>query len=398
MSDDDLQRRLLPLGANAALPQLLQHLSSGGRPAVLQVLKDAGVKLAERQTLATAVARHARGDQASSSPLLAQPLAEPLAVTAEGGLCNKLRCILSYREIAQDAGRHLVVVWSLGSFCDTHFDALFEPIEGITVLPSNDGHKALEETLLSMGMAPSAVPGDFGCHPAIESSEREIQMWKHLRPLPAIAAAIEETVAGCGPRFVAAHIRRTDFLTLFGVKTGDAAFEHFYSQHLRTEGTTAYLATDNAATQRHFQKICGERYRAQASICEEPRRLRHTSVAEAVVDIFACVAAQAFIGTAGSSFSDAIWSIRRMRGVAAQDHHGFDRPRDARPRPQAVETSGLLLALPLGQQLLRLLHLHGQSINQSISMVHHGQGEQRGNGGRGDYGGVKGSGVKLAKQ
>ena len=49
---------------------------------------------------------------------------------------------------------------------------------------------------------------------------------------------------------------------------------------------------------------------------------RHTSVADAVADLEACVAAKIFKGTELSSFSDAVLHLRRARGVAdAADEH-----------------------------------------------------------------------------
>lgn len=389
-----------------ALPRLVDIFKTGGRPAVLAALQADAVGIVERQALATAVARHVRGNDAPEAVALTQPAVAPLLVGAEGGLCNKLRCLLSYREVARDARRHLIVVWTLGAFCDTHFDELFEPIDGVTVLKGHRGHTAIEEMLIQMGMPFSAVPGEFGCHPAILASEREVSMWRVLRPRAELAAAIAENVSRCGPRFVATHIRRTDFLQvpirshqtpsprprarhqrgcsllaqldhapasvhshshrhassppapdlgrqLFGVKTSDASFNHFLRQHLSTDGVNAYLATDNAITQRHFALICAERYRTLKPISTDVGSLRHTSVADAVVDMFTCVASEAFMGTAGSSFSDAIWSLRLLHRTASSDQHHFDRPPSTHTQPDAVETCGLLLRLPLTEGLLR---------------------------------------------
>ena len=48
---------------------------------------------------------------------------------------------------------------------------------------------------------------------------------------------------------------------------------------------------------------------------------RHTSVADAVADLEACVAAKVFKGTELSSFSDAVAHLRRARGVALGSEH-----------------------------------------------------------------------------
>lgn len=91
------------LPSNLDFQQLATVLAVSGRPVLLQHLKDAGMSsLPERQRLATLVARVSR-ELASPlrppPPLLHQPSKPPLAIRAEAGLCNKLRVVLSYREV-----------------------------------------------------------------------------------------------------------------------------------------------------------------------------------------------------------------------------------------------------------------------------------------------------------
>ena len=334
----------------SADPDLLALLRLHGRPAVLDELKARGLGIRERQALATALARDLRAATAGPVPVpRQQPHTAPLIVGAEAGLCNKLRCVLSYLQAARDQGRHLIVLWRIGSFCDVGWEDLFEPIDGLTVLTDQS---AIEEALLHQGVGIQAVPGTFGAHPSIEGDhEREVAMWAPLRPREHIQKAIHETVARCG-QFAAVHIRRTDFLDLFGIKTGDGAFEGFLRKHV-ADGCNAYVATDNAETQRHFEEVCGEQFRSYRTITASPLALRQTSVADAVVDIFTCASAVAFAGTRGSSFSDAIWAIRRLRGVAAHDAHDFDRPVHTRPSPG--NECDFLLTPPLPHRLLEAM-------------------------------------------
>ena len=119
-------------------PALHAIFLSGGRATLLAELKAREYGLRERQELANAISRTLR--KAAQAPVIErqQPTAPCWIVVAEAGLCNKLRVLLSYREVAQDAGHHLLVVWQQGNFCAEHYDDLFEPIDGMTVLRSDN--------------------------------------------------------------------------------------------------------------------------------------------------------------------------------------------------------------------------------------------------------------------
>lgn len=242
--------------------------------------------------------------------------AAPLAVRADAGLGNKLRVLLSYREAARDAGRRLVVVWPRGDACPAGFDELFEPLDGVTIVDDD-----APETLRGLGV-PSRVPGSIQCHASVRDTEREALMFAQLRPLPHIARRIAETVASCGAGFAAVHVRRTDLSKQSGESTADAEFEAFLDKHAssadggRVGERAAYVATDNAATQARLAERLGARGRVYKRIDPHAPGLRHTPVADAVVDLFVCAAAGVFKGTRGSTFSDAIWMLRSASGRA----------------------------------------------------------------------------------
>lgn len=290
----------------------------------------------------------------SSVPLLGEQREVGTAfVRAQGGLCNKLRAVLSHREYAADRSEHLVCIWVIGPECPARFCEMFMPLDGVTFVDSDE--PGLEARLRALG-APldASIPRAMRSHPAIAVqpdgagsgrdawlSDRESAMFAQLTPCPELMKTIEATISRCGTTFAALHVRRTDHVELWGVSTPDKEFftfvDSFVARHCTpaspahhdTEGPAScslaprvFLATDNAETQSSFaahceaSSLCGLELVTAGAIERSPGALRHTSVASAVVDLYVCAAATVFKGTRGSSFSEAIYLLRRAHGVA----------------------------------------------------------------------------------
>jgi hypothetical protein len=223
--------------------------------------------------------------------------------------------------VAQDEGKQLVVVWIMGEECPARFAELFDPLDGVIFVDSDDLDLAAK--LLCMGAPTSTtVKRDIFTHPAIAASpEREVAMFSKLQPRAHLERAVNEMLLRCGGArsFVAVHVRRTDFVSNWGVSTPDDEFFRFADVHAGATDAV-FVATDNAETQHAFAEHCGaQRVRTLAGIDACSRALRHTSVAHAVVDMFTCASSRVFKGTRGSSFSEAIWLLRRSRGFAHED-------------------------------------------------------------------------------
>lgn len=253
---------------------------------------------------------------------------------AGSGLCNKLRVLLSYRQVALAQQRRLVVLWGLGPQCDVPFHDLFEPIEYVHCLPWREeftthtvagvserrltgGHLAagfegasglsseVEEALIrALDAQRGALPWIFDCHVSVVGTPAETSMYSLLRPTAAIREAVAARVQACGEGYAAAHVRRTDHVALFG-DLGQSSDEDFYAFFERHGTRPCFLATDNAATQQAYaQRLGTARLRAPSPIPPkgslEASQLRHTSVELAVVDLWTCVHAAVFKGTTGS--------------------------------------------------------------------------------------------------
>ena len=66
----------------------------------------------------------------------------------------------------------------------------------------------------------------------------------------------------------------------------------------------------------------GARVRVGKAIAAQPGALRQTSLKDAVLDLLVCAGSRAFMGSHGSSFSDAIVHLRATRGrTTVADRH-----------------------------------------------------------------------------
>ena len=327
---------------------------------------------------------------AKSAP--SAPSSEITFVRAKGGLCNKLRVVLSYREAAVvDGGHRLVVVWVVNEECPARFAELFEPLDGVDFLDSDDPE--LDSKLRALGSPHGMkMKRDMRTHPAIAAlgdsdsggadhssdreqwmSDREATMYLQLTPRHEIRRAVDAAIAGCGSGYAAVHVRRTDHVALWGISTPDSEFFLFADRALgltkrgshrgnassscsacsesgSSESTASssttnrlYLATDNAETQAAFSARYGHsRVCTYAPIDAAPTALRHTNVSDAVIDLYVCASATVFKGTRGSSFSDAIWLLRRAQGSAhaSDELHTGRQLRRRRWRQQKAAASG----------------------------------------------------------
>ena len=221
-----------------------------------------------------------------------------LVIMPEGGLCNMLRVVFSWYAKAKKEGRELIVCWAISDACPGFFLDYFEPVPGIRFIK---------------GYNPVAKYDYQGCGVLQEFNHHS--MYSSLIPKQHIQARINSNIAELstnGTGFVAIHARRTDHIrdALANNKfTSDTVFFDYINKHLPS--VNIYVATDNLGTQELFNSRYGARIKAMKLIT--PRRaLRQTDIEDAVVDIYTCVAANAFLGSGWSSFSDLINDLRMI--------------------------------------------------------------------------------------
>lgn len=219
-------------------------------------------------------------------------------VRALGGLCNRLRVILSYRA----ALGSVEVVWSPdGEISHGRFSDVFEPLAGVSFTDFDESKPACLQT----GDPHGGAPGHW------QDAYREII----LRPTH------REKLRSLAPRpYSALHVRRTDLVPMAKRDNCYTTDEELIAWCHSAPGPI-YLATDNGTTQRQFAGIIvqmGKNAIFQAPIPEHADQDRHdrrnTDLAAAAVDLFACAGSAHFKGTADSSFSNTIALLRGLGG------------------------------------------------------------------------------------
>jgi len=213
---------------------------------------------------------------------------EKIVVWPTGGLCNKLRVVLSYFEEAKLQNKELHVIWdSPGYFLD-----YFEAIDGITFYRSNEKDLKVDYK---------------GCawHPD-HNYRTKFSMYKNLKVLPRIQSKIEDNLLQLGKTYNAVYVCRTDQDVESAKKnnafTTDEDFYNFIEEH--NEVSSLYVATDNKVTFDNFKM----KYETKMKLDYTEEQ---TTIVQSVVDLFTCVYADHFKGSGWSSFSGTILSLRK---------------------------------------------------------------------------------------
>ena len=141
----------------------------------------------------------------ADAPLQKPFASRPMFICVQEGLCNRIRAVLSYWQVAQLEQQELIVAWPANEFCNGEFLDLFEPIKGIRFVFTPDdlpnglrlGAKALRGphmpcarsctqictctcTCNLRSVTPESVV--FECHPRIKGTAAEAKGYAHLVP------------------------------------------------------------------------------------------------------------------------------------------------------------------------------------------------------------------------
>jgi hypothetical protein len=210
-----------------------------------------------------------------------------LHVRTRGGLCNRLRVIVSFLCAARKGGGKLFAYWKPDSRCPAECKDLFQP------LPS--------DCEVHNGFGPAGTHITCHRHPDISVAECAALVDTVLRPTPSLQQRISRVLGELGPGFTAVHIRRTDHNSSYWE---DGAFLKFAQE----APGKVFVAADNPGSLETLKQGLGDRVVHAATFRMTGQRL--TSVEDAVVDLWVARHAARFKGTYYSSFSDWIEMLR----------------------------------------------------------------------------------------
>ena len=221
-----------------------------------------------------------------------------------GGLCNRLRAILSYRALHGS----VQVVWDANEYVShAHFLDVFEPLHGVSFV---EGAWDVEDYAPAVGAPEGWELGYAELRPVVEIRSRLIY---HL-PFYGWRCRPDAMIL-----YDAVHVRRTDHVP--NVESRGDKVEHM-SEFVRwalAGQRDVYVATDNLTTQRGLLLLLegrgqiGTELPDSADVQGLTDHHRNGTLADAVVDLYVCAGATRFKGTRGSSFTDTIEILRRLR-------------------------------------------------------------------------------------
>jgi len=218
----------------------------------------------------------------------------------EAGLCNRLRVLFSYALHARSLQTRMLVYWTPDSACNGFFLDYFEPLPH--VLFKKDKPRDVQPHYRG-----------FWWHPDYDPYKMFI--YHGLQLNPSMKQKLRDLINRMGDpsQMIAVHVRRTDHTEdakHHKLYTTDAMFFQFIDQH---PDKNVYLATDNITTQtKYLEKYGADRIRFQSPISPSVQQ-RHTTLEDAILDLFFCTLVHDFKGSGWSSFSDTIMQLRQQR-------------------------------------------------------------------------------------
>lgn len=248
-----------------------------------------------------------------------------LTVAVQGGLCNRLRALLSAYYLAEEHDWDLSINWAKNQECFAWYDELFEPLQSVCcqvvhgrwwntpVCRRNLHLPALARQLiydkqiknyhpkhhgeltqyarhrrlyLSTGYALADYPAAYACR---------------LRPVASLRERIQTLVSQFGDYTVGVHIRRTDNIAAIKGSPLEGFVAAMQREVEHNSHVRFYVATDDDAVKRMLQARFAGRIVTQHV---QGGRADLVGMEEAVVDLFVLSRTDKLLGSYWSSFTD----------------------------------------------------------------------------------------------
>ncbi len=213
------------------------------------------------------------------------------------GLCNRLRTLFSYYNLAKERGERIKVIWKPTRDCPGLFLDYFQKPEGVDFIANRNRVKLTYR----------------GGRWHQKYNPKHTFIYQSLKLKPYLFEKIQEKIKLLEDNYMAIHVRRTDHIGLAKknkVYTNDDDFFKFIDENQDIK--YLYLATDNRNTQNKFL----EKYQGKIKFIKlitPSNSCRQTDLEASLVDFYMCVFAKKFQGSGWSSFSETINQIRNAK-------------------------------------------------------------------------------------
>lgn len=252
---------------------------------------------------------------------------QQLTIVTQGGLCNRLRVVLSALYFSQHTAVPVRVEWSKHKECFAHFTDLFLPIvsDNFRITPMRWWNKPVERKNLHL---PALIrlpfyskqiknfwPNKHGEISKLIQEHNRLylstcscimdypqEITHVLRPIPEIQQEIDAITQHFTPHTIGVHIRRTDNkASISGSPT--SAFIEAMKKELETNNKVHFfVATDDTSVRTLLQNTFPGRIITQEF--HKCHRDTLSGMKQAVVDLFCLARTTKIIGSYWSSFTD----------------------------------------------------------------------------------------------
>jgi len=219
------------------------------------------------------------------------------------GLCNYLRVIFYYLEIAKKQNKKLYVIWRITNECNGFFLDYFEPVDNI-IFEKIDNIKFPNKKSLYHNKVNFTTWG----------SDDWVLNYSNLKLLTKYNLKIYSKLKQLECNYSSIHVRRVESLdyelakNLWKSRTSDEIFINF----INNQNTKyLYIATDNRDTQEYYYNKFKNKIKLIKFI-ESNNNLRQTNMEDCIIDLYMCVYSKNFRGTDKSSYTKLIHDLRKI--------------------------------------------------------------------------------------
>jgi len=230
-----------------------------------------------------------------------------MILRVKGGLVNRIRTVFSHYLFCKRISEHLTVIWLVTDACPGFYLDYFEEIDGITFLRDNSQNLKIDITT-------------WDYHS--EFDKPELLNYSILKLKQEIYDIVRQRINTLDNNYIAIQVRRTDHGVLAkknNIFTADEDFFKFIDANI---DKNLYISSDNKISYDLFRSKYSDRVKFDFSESESIKSLRkgmvyllkkretigtrHTTLKDAIVDIYVCAQAKNVKVSGGSSFGELI--------------------------------------------------------------------------------------------